>query len=171
MIRIFNLFDKSKSVSFGIKRRPFLFERKGIRGQDAVEFVILLSIILVVLIVILSFNANTMTGYQAKQDTDEASIVLNSMESLGELVYTQGPGSQSMSIINFPDTLKSISVSNSTISVENLNGNVFHRNLEFNATAGNLSSPNGRKALYARSFVGYVVFSFKPVEYFVNHTI
>ena len=163
---VFSSLDKSgKDVSFRVKLRPFLFERKGISGQSSAEFLIILAVILIVLIFIIGFDASTMVRHIEKEEVDRTVIVLDSMESLGELVYAQGAGSQNKALISFPDSIENISLINNTIYITNNDNQLFHRNLDFNVSAEDLSNPNGRKYLYARSVYSNVTYSFAPINY------
>lgn len=135
------------------------------KSQAAAEFITILSIILLVLLLIIIFNAKVMSDYAAKEEINKAVILLDTMESMGELVFAQGLGSQSNSLIRFPDEIENITISNQTIVIINKNGQTFHRNMDFNVSAGDLSNPNGRKLLYTRSIAESVLFSFYPINY------
>jgi len=126
----------------------------GKKGQVLVEFLIVLSIILLILLVIIgtSYQSSSQIGKVVANSQTKA--FLDSLENSADSVYGQGVNAKTKIYIVVPDNVKNITFSSKSLIIGLQNGERIGRNFNYNIS-GSLSG-NGGDYVSIESKANYV---------------
>ena len=116
----------------------------GKRGQNAVETLIILGVIIAIFTMMIVVNQDVVKSYNSKFTVDRTNSALNDITNAAQSVYQQGVGAKTRITINFPDGVDNITFKNNIIKFRLGNNNLIQKKFEFNVT-GKLVSNEGRR--------------------------
>ena len=116
----------------------------GKRGQNAVETLIILCVIIAIFTMMIVVNQDVVKSYNSKFTVDRTNSALNDITNAAQSVYQQGVGAKTRITINFPDGVDNITFKNNIIKFRLGNNNLIQKKFEFNVT-GKLVSNEGRR--------------------------
>jgi hypothetical protein len=128
------------------------------RGQYSAEAILILSILLLVVLSIISFREDLMSGVTKTYYSSKSRTTTDLILQTAELVYHQGGGARSIIFVSIPKEMINITLS-SNILVVNMNisntPQSFFRTVPFNFN-GTIPNEEGNHCLLIESFSGYV---------------
>ena len=116
----------------------------GKRGQNAIETLIILAVIIGIFTMMIVVNQDVVQSYNSKFTVDRTNSALNDITNAAQSVYQQGVGAKTRITINFPDGVDNITFKNNIIKFRLGNNNLIQKKFEFNVT-GKLVSNEGRR--------------------------
>jgi len=116
----------------------------GKRGQNAIETLIILAVIIGIFTMMIVVNQDVVKSYNSKFTVDRTNSALNDITNAAQSVYQQGVGAKTRITINFPDGVDNITFKNNIIKFRLGNNNLIQKKFEFNVT-GKLVSNEGRR--------------------------
>ena len=116
----------------------------GKRGQNAIETLIILAVIIGIFTMMIVVNQDVVKSYNSKFTVDRTNSALNDITNAAQSVYQQGVGAKTRVTINFPDGVDNITFKNNIIKFRLGNNNLIQKKFEFNVT-GKLVSNEGRR--------------------------
>ena len=116
----------------------------GKRGQNAVETLIILGVIIAIFTMMIVVNQDVVRSYNSKFTVDRTNSALNDITNAAQSVYQQGVGAKTRITINFPDGVANITFKNNIIKFRLDSNNLIQKKFEFNVS-GKLVSNEGRR--------------------------
>ena len=116
----------------------------GKRGQNAVETLIILGVIIAIFTMMIVVNQDVVKSYNSKFTVDRTNSALNDITNAAQSVYQQGVGAKTRITINFPDGVANITFKNNIIKFRLDSNNLIQKKFEFNVS-GKLVSNEGRR--------------------------
>ena len=128
------------------------------RGQSSVEALILIAIILVILISILSFKEEVLTGMGNSYYASKVKVVADKIVQGATMIYNQGSGAKTVLFVTVPKEVTNISFSGHVMSLNvNISGKkeTFFRKTDF-VLNGSMPVGIGNYCVLLKSYAGYV---------------
>ena len=116
----------------------------GKRGQNAIETLIILAVIIGIFTMMIVVNQDVVKSYNSKFTVDRTNSALNDITNAAQSVYQQGVGAKTRITINFPDGVANITFKNNIIKFRLDSNNLIQKKFEFNVS-GKLVSNEGRR--------------------------
>jgi len=116
----------------------------GKRGQNAIETLIILAVIIGIFTMMIVVNQDVVRSYNSKFTVDRTNSALNDITNAAQSVYQQGVGAKTRITINFPDGVANITFKNNIIKFRLDSNNLIQKKFEFNVS-GKLVSNEGRR--------------------------
>ena len=116
----------------------------GKRGQNAIETLIILAVIIGIFTMMIVVNQDVVRSYNSKFTVDRTNSALNDITNAAQSVYQQGVGAKTRITINFPDGVDNITFKNNIIKFRLDSNNLIQKKFEFNVS-GKLVSNEGRR--------------------------
>lgn len=126
------------------------------RGQVSVEFLVILSLILVILLIVFNTGSNTIGYVKSSSDNTKLSTFFDTLKNTAYSVYHQGVGAKTRIFVVMPDNIANVTVGNKMIIVALNTGDVISRNFDFDII-GNFTS-KGSYYVDVEAKKGYVEF-------------
>lgn len=126
------------------------------RGQVSVEFLVILSIIIVILLVVFKTGSSTIGYAKSTSDNTKLSTFFDTLKNAAYSVYHQGVGAKTRVFVVMPDNLNNITVVGNSIIAASNTGDVSSRTFEFDIL-GNFSA-KGSYYVDVEAKQGYVEF-------------
>ena len=126
------------------------------RGQVSVEFLVVLSIILVILLIVFNTGSNTIGYVKSSSDNTKLSTFFDALKNAAYSVYHQGVGAKTRAYVVMPDNTANVTIEDRRITVASNTGDVVSRNFYFDIS-GNLSA-KGSYYVDVEAKKGYVEF-------------
>ena len=125
------------------------------RAQTSTELIIILSVFLLILIILIGVNYDTLRAYDARLRIDRTNTFVNDVVNAAESVYQQGIGAKSKIYVDIPDRVSEVSISGTKFKITFDDNNIIQKKLEFNVT-GNVSALSGRRLVTIESTSNFV---------------
>jgi hypothetical protein len=116
----------------------------GKRGQNAIETLIILAVILAIFTMMLVVNQDVVKSYNSKFTVDRTNSALNDITNAAQSVYQQGVGAKTRVVVNFPDGIANVTFRNNIVKFRLDSNNLIQKKFEFNVS-GKLVSYEGRR--------------------------
>lgn len=128
------------------------------RGQAAVESMLIIAIILIVLISILTFRDDVMTGVTSSYHSAKIKILSDKIVQAATLVYQQGEGARTTIFVTMPSEVKNITFTGNLIVINmNISGvlDSSYKKTDFKLN-GSIPTQSGNLCLLLQSGAGFV---------------
>ncbi len=128
------------------------------RAQAATETIIIIAIALVIFLAVFVYNQTNISNVASAFEVTMARSAVDTIANTAELMYQQGAGAKTKVYVNFPSSIKSVSVQNQTLSLVLYGQNsdiTIYRNLDF-TLVGELPTSEGNQWIIIYSGGTYV---------------
>lgn len=126
------------------------------RGQVSVEFLVILSIIVVILLIVFNTGSNTLGYVKSSSDNTKLNTFFDTLKNAAYSVYHQGIGAKTRIFVVMPDNINNVTVYTHSIVVASNTGDISSRTFDFNIS-GNFSA-KGSYYVDVEAKKGYVEF-------------
>lgn len=128
------------------------------RCQYSVEAIVLLSLLLLIVLSIISFREDLVSGVSRNYYSEKARSGIDLILNTADLVYNQGSGARSIIFVSIPKEIVNITLTNNVLFVNmNITGSfeTFYRTVPFNFN-GTIPSEQGNYCLLLESSINNV---------------
>lgn len=128
------------------------------KGQMSVEFIIILTSLMFILLILVSINFDVLVKHQNQLKIIKVKDAVNDLHSASELVYNEGSGAKTRVFVNIPRSIEGTSLSNNRITINLTIGNdqlSIGRNTYF-PLQGSIPEDSGYYWMNVTSFGNYV---------------